>query len=197
MQRGGSRALVHAIRRLATAALLLGALLCAREVNAQDVCYEYTASGCASATSCCDPLVTNCYLYSNGEYFCCAGTDCFAAQQDLANYCAGVTSASTTATCVGTATRSYARDPICYDTCRYAFDGACDDGRPGSAFSVCDTGTDCTDCGVYYPKCTVDARSQASQRRSGLPFLALLGWIGLSARRRQEKQDRHAEGSGR
>ena len=36
---------------------------------------------------------------------------------------------------------------ICENTCRWAFDGACDDGGPGSAFSLCELGTDCGDCG--------------------------------------------------
>lgn len=35
----------------------------------------------------------------------------------------------------------------CTDTCTYAGDGACDDGGPGSEFSICELGTDCTDCG--------------------------------------------------
>ena len=35
----------------------------------------------------------------------------------------------------------------CIDTCQFASDGACDDGGPGSQFSVCELGTDCTDCG--------------------------------------------------
>uniref|UniRef100_A0A7S4M2N9 Uncharacterized protein n=1 Tax=Prymnesium polylepis TaxID=72548 RepID=A0A7S4M2N9_9EUKA len=34
------------------------------------------------------------------------------------------------------------------DSCIHASDGECDDGGPGSAYSLCDTGTDCTDCGV-------------------------------------------------
>jgi len=37
--------------------------------------------------------------------------------------------------------------PGCSDTCRYAGDGACDDGGPGASFSVCALGTDCADCG--------------------------------------------------
>ncbi len=32
------------------------------------------------------------------------------------------------------------------NTCRWANDGVCDDGRPGSAFSVCSYGTDSNDC---------------------------------------------------
>lgn len=37
--------------------------------------------------------------------------------------------------------------PSCEDTCRFADDGACDDGGPGSTSFVCRLGTDCTDCG--------------------------------------------------
>ena len=36
---------------------------------------------------------------------------------------------------------------LCTDTCVWAMDGECDDGGPGSAYSLCDLGTDCTDCG--------------------------------------------------
>ena len=35
----------------------------------------------------------------------------------------------------------------CNDTCAYAFDGECDDGVLNAQFSVCDWGTDCSDCG--------------------------------------------------
>lgn len=35
----------------------------------------------------------------------------------------------------------------CSNTCRYAFDGECDDGGPGSDYRVCSLGTDCGDCG--------------------------------------------------
>jgi hypothetical protein len=35
----------------------------------------------------------------------------------------------------------------CSDTCSDADDGYCDDGGPGSQFSICPLGTDCTDCG--------------------------------------------------
>ena len=46
--------------------------------------------------------------------------------------------------------------PVCYDpetefcdnTCHYPQDIACDDGGPGADFSVCDEGTDCSDCGA-------------------------------------------------
>lgn len=35
----------------------------------------------------------------------------------------------------------------CDDSCVYARDGECDDGRPAAVTSLCDPGTDCTDCG--------------------------------------------------
>lgn len=35
----------------------------------------------------------------------------------------------------------------CEETCSYAMDGECDDGGPGSLYSGCEFGTDCTDCG--------------------------------------------------
>ena len=36
---------------------------------------------------------------------------------------------------------------VCTNTCKYAFDRVCDDGGPGSTFSLCPLGTDCSDCG--------------------------------------------------
>jgi hypothetical protein len=38
-------------------------------------------------------------------------------------------------------------EALCSDTCQYSGDGACDDGGPNSSYSVCELGTDCTDCG--------------------------------------------------
>ena len=38
-------------------------------------------------------------------------------------------------------------DAVCDNACAWANDGTCDDGGPGSLFSVCDIGTDCADCG--------------------------------------------------
>jgi uncharacterized protein YceK len=35
----------------------------------------------------------------------------------------------------------------CTNTCRTAFDTECDDGGPGSLYSICPLGTDCSDCG--------------------------------------------------
>ena len=38
-------------------------------------------------------------------------------------------------------------DVICTNECEYAHDGDCDDGGPGSDYSLCEYGTDCADCG--------------------------------------------------
>ena len=40
-----------------------------------------------------------------------------------------------------------ARADTCDNTCGYAYDGDCDDGQPGSDYSICACGTDCSDCG--------------------------------------------------
>ncbi len=40
-----------------------------------------------------------------------------------------------------------ARADTCDNTCIYANDGDCDDGQPGSDYSYCACGTDCSDCG--------------------------------------------------
>jgi len=50
---------------------------------------------------------------------------------------------------------------LCTDTCTYAADGECDDGGPGSLYSVCELGTDCTDCGPRGTS-TVDAGSEST-----------------------------------
>ena len=44
-----------------------------------------------------------------------------------------------------------APDLLCEESCEYSMDGECDDGGPGSLFSVCALGTDCTDCGPRDP----------------------------------------------
>ena len=41
-------------------------------------------------------------------------------------------------------------EPDCTDACRFASDGFCDDGGAGASFSLCERGTDCTDCGARF-----------------------------------------------
>jgi hypothetical protein len=52
----------------------------------------------------------------------------------------------------------------CTDICTYAGDGECDDGGPDSAYSVCDFGTDCMDCGPRDPATCV---SRCEERTCG------------------------------
>lgn len=42
---------------------------------------------------------------------------------------------------------AFCDDALCDDTCNFPGDGECDDGGPGSVTSLCEFGTDCTDCG--------------------------------------------------
>lgn len=39
------------------------------------------------------------------------------------------------------------QNTACTNTCRYANDRECDDGRPGAHTSLCAYGSDCNDCG--------------------------------------------------
>jgi len=41
-------------------------------------------------------------------------------------------------------------DALCDDSCEFAFDGECDDGRFGAVTDLCAPGSDCTDCGPFY-----------------------------------------------
>lgn len=50
---------------------------------------------------------------------------------------------------------------FCDDSCRFAGDGECDDGRLGAATGWCELGTDCTDCG---PNPRVDQRDSDDVR---------------------------------
>ena len=43
---------------------------------------------------------------------------------------------------------------VCTDACYWANDGECDDGEPGSAFNICQCGSDCTDCGTPRESCS-------------------------------------------
>ena len=47
----------------------------------------------------------------------------------------------------GDAAHGRSLSTVCGDTCNWASDGMCDDGGAGSELSLCDVGTDCSDCG--------------------------------------------------
>lgn len=44
-------------------------------------------------------------------------------------------------------TMSSCTKKVCDNSCSDAYDGYCDDGGPGSSYSICECGTDCFDCG--------------------------------------------------
>jgi hypothetical protein len=48
----------------------------------------------------------------------------------------------------------------CTNTCRYANDRECDDGRPGAHTALCTAGTDCNDCGPAMPQTVVTPAGQ-------------------------------------
>ncbi|KAL1520830.1 hypothetical protein AB1Y20_022392 [Prymnesium parvum] len=43
-----------------------------------------------------------------------------------------------------------AQGSLCSESCRYAFDGDCDDGGSGAEYTACGLGTDCHDCGTRF-----------------------------------------------
>ena len=57
----------------------------------------------------------------------------------------------------------------CRNSCSATWlsDGDCDDGGPGSEFTLCNRGTDCLDCGVRYG-------SESSSDSSGLVFVVVV-----------------------
>lgn len=62
--------------------------------------------------------------------------------------CFGALTASGSAPSSPTPTPSPAPSgAMCTDTCTWAGDGECDDGRPGAITGVCPLGSDCMDCG--------------------------------------------------
>lgn len=44
----------------------------------------------------------------------------------------------------------------CYNACSYREDGICDDGGEGSEDSLCNFGSDCSDCGIRENPCSAD-----------------------------------------
>ena len=115
-----------------------------------------TGGATGSGTATCDDTCT----YANdgtcddggvgSSYSLCdEGTDCGDCGSRVGSTSGGSTSGSTgagsgTAGASGSAASGGA---VCDDTCTYANDGTCDDGGAGAAYSLCDLGSDCGDCG--------------------------------------------------
>lgn len=106
-----------------------------------DAGYECVGYG-ASAT--CHEIAAGC---SAGQYECGGDYCC----PTGSTYCGGGRYCLAGTVCVeGGGCRSTGGSGTggCSNSCAYAYDGECDDGGPGAAYSVCALGTDCADCGT-------------------------------------------------
>jgi hypothetical protein len=75
------------------------------------------------------------------------------------------TAAPTTVSTI--AATDWQTDKLCTDTCPYDLDGDCDDSGTDSLFSLCDYGTDCSDCGVRYASDALSAIEATREDESG------------------------------
>ena len=81
-----------------------------------------------------------------------------------------------------------AAQSACGNTCVDAFDGWCDDGGPGSDYSICSLGSDCADCGfrptggggVSDGGCAAVAPQAAAGSSRGTAWPALLALAGFA-----------------
>jgi hypothetical protein len=93
---------------------------------------------------------------------CCPGMICVTAEADVLSGCVPecVTHSECTTDCCVTVNNgmNYCSPATsicndfgkCIDTCAYSNDAVCDDGGPDSEFSLCEYGTDCSDCGPRF-----------------------------------------------
>lgn len=102
-----------------------------------------SGGGGGSGGGSCDPGTYQC-----GSSWCIpSGSVCCASVGNPDKYCPGGTVCTTDGRCSsGGGGGSGGSGGGCDNSCQYANDGACDDGRPGAAFNVCAFGTDCSDC---------------------------------------------------
>lgn len=96
---------------------------------------------CDSQFNCCD-LGQHCldFTNTNGDGVICA-PEC-TTHTECPSRCCGAIQDSVISVCYSAPCAA-----LCINTCEYAYDGECDDGGPGSAFALCEYGTDCFDCG--------------------------------------------------
>lgn len=78
-----------------------------------------------------------------------------------------------------TASSGGTAQPLCMDSCSYAFDGECDDGGPGSMFAECAYGTDCADCGPR-DNTTTSSTTATSSSSGSDPMCVGVGETGCS-----------------
>ncbi len=124
--------------------------------------YDETLKACLAAASSCDDMIAcalagcDCDLDSTCSSGCACDTDCAPPLDGGGGYDAGGGGydaggggydAGGGGYDAGGGGYDAGGGGGCTDTCTYAADGECDDGGPGSSYSVCELGTDCTDCG--------------------------------------------------
>jgi hypothetical protein len=144
----------RALRLVATSAALWSAfaLTVPGRARAQCVASTVVPAGCNAVNACCTPDQTQCWYEADGQAIYCSVVPCDeSTAQQVITYCAGMIGTQTETTPGEPNVRSYKKQSyqICTDTCAYPNDLQCDDGREGSYTSLCEAGTDCTDCGVY------------------------------------------------
>lgn len=102
--------------------------------------WRYSSCGsCASITTCVECHSEFCTWCGDGAGYCVTSSDddACASPRDRSDGCGGFPGPPDAG--LG--------GSRCTNTCRYADDGDCDDGGPGSDYSFCELGTDCADCG--------------------------------------------------
>lgn len=106
----------------------------------------------------CIPSDYPCYDNQDGELgFCCGDQECLGHEDENLWMCSepcSLHSECSSGCCISIeelegfyCSLESAGCLKCMDSCYWAKDGSCDDGGPGSDFSICELGTDCSDCG--------------------------------------------------
>ena len=116
-----------------------GSIDCESEIEFISSGWRYSdCSSCAAHDNCFDCQEDSCTWCGDGAGYCVSATDddACADPRDRTDGCGGIDPDPDPDPAVS-----------CTNTCSYAGDGDCDDGGPGSDFSLCPLGTDCTDCG--------------------------------------------------
>lgn len=103
--------------------------------------WRYSSCGsCASIDTCGECQDESCTWCGDGAGYCVKSSDDDACRnpRDRTDGCGGFPTPDMGPGGPGVS---------CTNSCRHAGDGDCDDGGPGSDYSLCELGTDCADCG--------------------------------------------------
>ena len=118
---------------------------CESELEFLSSGWRYSSCGsCASIDSCGECHEEFCTWCGDGLGYCVSASDddSCANPRGRTDGCGGFPSPD-----MGRAVDMGRPVGLCTNSCMYAGDGDCDDGGPGSDFSLCALGTDCSDCG--------------------------------------------------